>query len=180
MLTGNLPGYRRLSAALVTVALMGSCFLPAHADPAVDAAFDALAEDYLDEMPALSPVSATLIGDHRFDDRLDQVDAAAREEEKKVYRSFLSRLEEIDSDKLSTANQIDADLLKLDIESNLWELEVFAEWAWNPMVYVNTSGSAIYGLMARDFAPLPARLENAASRLEQLPRFLVDLADRAF
>ncbi len=40
------------------------------------------------------------------------------------------------------------------------------------MHYVNLSGSAIYGLMARDFAPIETRLISVTSRLEQLPRFL--------
>lgn len=171
MLNGGLRHCRRLAAVLVSASLLAFCALPVFADPAVDSAFDAIAADYLDAMPALSPVNATLIGDHRFDDQLDQVDAAARDKQRKVYRKLLARLGKIDRDKLSSANQIDADLLQLDIESKLWELDVFTEWAWNPVVYVNISGSSIYGLMARDFAPLPTRLANAASRLEQLPRF---------
>jgi len=36
---------------------------------------------------------------------------------------------------------------------------------------VNLSGNAIYGLMARDFAPVEERLMSAAARLRQLPRF---------
>ncbi len=39
-------------------------------------------------------------------------------------------------------------------------------------MYVNLAGSSIYGLVARDFAPLEDRLLAAASRLEQFPRFL--------
>ena len=45
------------------------------------------------------------------------------------------------------------------------------EWAWNPLIYTNLAGSSIYGLMARDFAPVETRLKNATARLEQLPRF---------
>ena len=41
-----------------------------------------------------------------------------------------------------------------------------------PLYYVNISGSAIYGLLARDFAPLEQRLVAATSRLEQMPRYL--------
>lgn len=37
-----------------------------------------LAETYIDEMPALSPVGATGMGDHRFDRQLDDVSAASR------------------------------------------------------------------------------------------------------
>lgn len=136
-----------------------------------DAVFDKLAADYLEALPGLSPVNATLIGDHRYDDRLDQVNRVARENRRDTYLEFRSRLGKLDWDTLSRANQIDADLLLLDVESSLWTLETFAEWAWNPMMYVNLAGSSIYGLMARDFAPIATRLENATARLEQLPRF---------
>lgn len=141
------------------------------AESSADATFDKLAADFLEALPGLSPVNATLIGDHRYDDRLDQVNRVARENRRDTYRDFRSRLGKLDWDALSRANQIDADLLLLDVESNLWNLETFADWAWNPMIYVNLAGSSIYGLMARDFAPIATRLENAAARLEQLPRF---------
>ncbi|MDH4049781.1 MAG: DUF885 domain-containing protein [Gammaproteobacteria bacterium] len=141
------------------------------AQSSADEAFEKLASDYVDALPMLSPVNATLIGDHRRDDQLDEIDAAGRANRIKIYRDFRERLGKIDSDNQSRAAQVDADLLHLDIESNLWNLEVFQEWAWNPVHYVNLSGSAIYGLMARDFAPIETRLENAAARLEQLPRF---------
>jgi uncharacterized protein (DUF885 family) len=80
-------------------------------------------------------------------------------------------LREFDWDAISRANQVDADMLLLEVESSLWNLDTYADWAWNPLVYVDLSGSAIYGLLARDFAPLEIRLGNVASRLEQLPRF---------
>jgi uncharacterized protein (DUF885 family) len=134
MLFAGRHQYQYRTVALLS-ALLFSFLAPAGmAEPSVDSAFGKLAEDYLDEMPSLSPVSATLIGDHRFDDRLDQVDAAARNKQRNIYRALLARLQEIDWDKLSAENQIDADLLKLDIEYRLWDLDVFAEWAWNPVV----------------------------------------------
>jgi uncharacterized protein (DUF885 family) len=136
-----------------------------------DKDFEVLAADYLEALPGLSPINATLIGDHRFDDRLDEVDNAARERNKKIYRGFRKRLKDIDWNALSRSNQIDAELLQIDVEANLWSLETFAEWAWNPVQYVNLSGSAIYGLVARDFAPIETRLANVTARLEQLPRF---------
>src|SRR3982751_1423755 len=41
--------------------------------PTPDQVFEQLAHQYLDEFPRLSPVDATALGDHRFDDRLDDV-----------------------------------------------------------------------------------------------------------
>ena len=43
----------------------------------MDQTFSALAERYLDEYPALSPVNATSLGDHRFDEQLDEVSGPA-------------------------------------------------------------------------------------------------------
>ena len=47
------------------------------ATPADDA-FATLADRYVRDLPEFSPVSATLIGDHSADDKLDHVDANAR------------------------------------------------------------------------------------------------------
>ena len=147
-----------------------TCFGNAHAS-AADDAFELLGQKYLDDLTHFSPVNATLIGDHRADDRLDDVNAAARDRALKAYKAYLGDLSAIDRDQLSRANQVDLEVLRNEIESSLWSLDTLQEWAWNPLVYVDLSGSAIYGLVARDFAPLNTRLRSAAARLEQLPRF---------
>ncbi len=117
-------------------------------------------------------MTATLIGDHSADGELDQVDNRAREETRALLHSYLEALARIDRDQLSRANQVDAELLSHEVESSLWDLEHLQEWAWDPLYYVNLSGSGVYGLLARDFAPIETRLVSVASRLEQLPRFL--------
>jgi uncharacterized protein (DUF885 family) len=143
----------------------------AHAQSDPDSAFEAIADAFIDDLPAISPVNATLNGDHRRDAALDQVGSNGRAARVRIYEKHLAGLRRLNRQSLSRANQVDADLLLNEIASRLWQIEALQEWAWSPLVYVRTSGSAIYGLMARDFAPLPERLENATSRLEQLPRF---------
>jgi uncharacterized protein (DUF885 family) len=113
-----------------------------------------------------------MIGDHSADGELDQVDAAGRAKALKLLRKYQSALETINRDELSRANQVDAELLLHEIESSIWSTEVLQEWAWNPLYYINISGSSVYSLLARDFAPLEERLMSAASRLGQIPRFL--------
>ena len=137
-----------------------------------DDAFATLADRYVRDLPEFSPVSATLIGDHSADHKLDHVDAAARARTLALYRYYREALAAIDRDELSRANQVDAALLQNKVESEIWSLETLQEWAWNPLEYVSLSGSSVYGLVARDFAPLEERLAAAASRLEQMPRFL--------
>jgi len=144
----------------------------AQADSATDEAFQNLADEYLSELTSFSPIYATLIGDHSADGELDQVDTAGREESLVLLREYQAALEALDFDQLSRENQVDAALLLHNVESGIWSTETLQEWAWNPLYYIQLSGSGIYGLLARDFAPIEQRLESAASRLEQLPRFL--------
>ena len=144
----------------------------AHADTATDEAFRNLADEFIADLVNLSPVNATLIGAHDADDRLDHVDAKAREENLATLREYRDALAALGRAELSRANQVDYELLAHELASNIWSLETLQEWAWNPLYYTRTSGSAIYGLVARDFAPLEQRLVSVTARLEQLPRFL--------
>ncbi|MDJ0812701.1 MAG: DUF885 domain-containing protein [Woeseiaceae bacterium] len=139
---------------------------------ASDDAFQELADKFVNDLPTFSPVAATWIGDHRRDADLDQVDAQARADLLANLAVYREALDAIDRDTLSRANQIDYELLSSEIASRTWSLEELQEWAWNPLYFVNTAGSSIYNLVARDFAPVEQRLDNAAARLEQFPRFL--------
>jgi uncharacterized protein (DUF885 family) len=154
----------------VGVALL-ALSVTAMAGPADDA-FEKLAEDFLDDLPKFSQVNATSIGDHRYDHLLDQVDDDARSRKLALYRKYRTALRDIDWDELSRPNKVDAEMLRAEIDSNIWSLQTLQEWAWNPLVYVNIAGSSLYTLMARDFAPIEERVEDAAARLEQFPRFL--------
>jgi len=159
---------KRLTVVIASAGLLANAAFGATADEA----FEALADAYISDLAVFSPVNATVIGDHSADDQLDDVSVAARNDHLQLYRDYLDSLDAIDRDALSRANQVDAGMLKNELESSIWSLETLQEWAWNPLYYVNISGTAIYGLLARDFAPVDKRLESAAARLEQMPRFL--------
>lgn len=135
----------------------------------MDEKFQQLSQRFLDEFPALSPVNATLMGDHRFDNLLDDVSADARDRNRSFCRSYIARLGDIDRSKLSRENQVDFLLLKHELDKWLWQLDTLQEWAWNPLKYTQLAGGSVYGLMAREFAPVEKRLMNAATRLERLP-----------
>lgn len=139
-------------------------------EESMDARFEALAEKYLKEFPALSPVGATSLGDHRFDDQLDDVSEAARNRQLDLCRRYTKELEAIPREKLSRENQVDFQLLGHALAREVWEVERLQEWAWNPVVYTQLTGSGIYSLTARNYAPIERRLKSAAARLEQYPR----------
>ena len=138
-------------------------------DAAVDAAFADLSKRALDTWMQLSPVSATQIGDHRYDSELDDLSAAGQQKTLAAYKALLGELDKIEVAKLGRENQVDAAILRNQLQSEIWNAEVLQSGKWDPQLYNGIAGSAIYGLMAREFAPLPERLKSATARMEKLP-----------
>jgi len=139
------------------------------AGPTADQAFGQVTRRYLDEMLALDPVGATQLGDHRFDSRLNDTSAAGRARTVVLARSLLAQLDQVDTGRLSRANQVDAHLLHHSLEYTVWQLETFRNWSWDPLIYTSLAGNAVYLLLARDFAPLPQRMAHVALRLQAWP-----------
>jgi hypothetical protein len=83
--TKIVPFYLPRAACLCLAAVLASCAPQAQRMPtptgpsAADIAFQSLSRRYFDEVLALQPVQATALGDHRYDDKLDDVSAAGRE-----------------------------------------------------------------------------------------------------
>lgn len=139
------------------------------ADQAADAAFADLSKRALDTWMQLSPVSATQIGDHRYDSEIDDLSAAGQQKTVAAYKALLGELDKIEVAKLGRENQVDAAILRNQLQSEIWNAEVLQSGKWDPQLYNGLAGSAIYGLMAREFAPLPERLKSATARMEKLP-----------
>ncbi len=164
----------RAGSRLAALLLVATLPFTAAAETA-DQRFEALAARYVAEMPGFSPVSATRLGDHRYDHELDRITPDARSREAAFYRGVLEALGNIERSALSRPNQVDAGLLEHEAEFALWRLQELRDWAWNPLIYTGLAGSAIYTLMAREFAPLEERLTSVTRRLEAMPRFLAEV-----
>ncbi|MGS0602293.1 DUF885 domain-containing protein [Xanthomonas oryzae pv. oryzicola] len=134
-----------------------------------DARFTALSKQALDTWMQLSPVTATQTGDHRFDAQIDDLSASGRQRSLDAGKKLLATLDAIDVARLSHENQVDAAILRNQLQSDIWNTDVLQSWAWDPQVYNGLAGSALYGLMAREFAPLPERLTAATQRMEKIP-----------
>src|SRR5204863_346328 len=92
-------------------------------------------------------------------------------------RQLLSELDAIDTSKLTRENQIDAAILSNQLRSDIWNMETLQSWAWDPQVYNNLAGGAIYNLMAREFAPVPQRLMSAAARMQKIPALFTQMRE---
>lgn len=142
----------------------------AAADPALDARFAELSKQALDTWMRLSPVGATQAGDHRFDGEIDDLSAAGRQQALDAGKQLLAGLDAIDVARLSRENQVDAAILRNQLQSDIWSSQTLQSWAWDPQLYNGLACGAIYGLMAREFAPLPERIAAATARMEKIPQ----------
>ena len=137
-------------------------------DSLQDDEFVTLAHHYVERYLELNPESATSLGDHRYDGKLDDYSTAGAAERLSFNREALAELESINPDRLSEANAIDYAILRNRIEGAIFRIDVLKEQEWNPLVY--NVGGAIYSLIERDFAPLEQRMMNVKLRLEQVPQ----------
>ena len=101
---------------------------------------------------------------------MPDVSAAGRAARRAFAERSLAELAKFDARRLSREHQVDAILLKDQLNYVLFSIDRLQDWAWDPLTY--SAGTALFTLTSREFAPLPARLRSATGRLEALPAFL--------
>ncbi|MGI8787369.1 MAG: DUF885 domain-containing protein [Pyrinomonadaceae bacterium] len=132
-----------------------------------DKQFETLANKYIAELLKMNPEWATNLGEHKYDNQLSDYSLAGVKKSRAFNQSYLNELKKILLDKLSKTNNVDARIMRDNLESNLFQIDTLREYEWNPLVY--NPGDSINNLIARDFAPLKERLTNVKARLEQFP-----------
>lgn len=133
-------------------------------------AFRRLSIEAIDDLMAADPVSATWLGDHRFDDRLPQQSSADLASLAARIDDRLTALDAVDDLELDVSAQVDLEILRAALTKASFHAREWRSASWNPMDW--NPGTALYLLLTRDFAPLQERLASARGRLEQVPDFL--------
>jgi uncharacterized protein (DUF885 family) len=165
----DLVVFSRNCACLVVstvLAVSSSCSQRETADPQ----FEQLSKQYVEDLLKLNPEFATSLGEHRYDAQLDDYSLDGVQRNLQLEKDYLQKLSAIDPATLGEVNGIDYEVLRSQIEGSIFSLEVLREYEWNPMRY--NVGGAIYGLLAREFAPLPERLHSVKERLKGVPAAL--------
>jgi uncharacterized protein (DUF885 family) len=121
----------------------------------------------------LRPVDATSLGEHRHDDRMDDLSAAGRARWVSLSRATLAKLPQvIDRTKLSRAGQIDYDTFEHDLQKTLWLAENFDPFVTDPRTYSQYISGTIFDLLAQSSLPREVNVSNAIARIRQVPRVL--------
>jgi uncharacterized protein (DUF885 family) len=150
--------------------LVGS---PCAAAESEDARLTAFFKRYLDEWFRTRPLDATRLGDHRFDDRLDDVSAAARGRWTKRTRALLDELPaQVDYAKLTRGAQIDYEILRHELTRSLWLDEHTSPFEDDPRTYNDYLTDSVYLLLTQSTQPRAVNVRNCALRIAEMPRII--------
>jgi len=132
--------------------------------------FENLSKSYINALMKSSPEFATYLGNHEYDNEINDYSKEGYLAELKLYRNYLDSLLMIDAKNLNQNNFIDYKIMKSNLKSSIFSLDTLRSYEWNPQTY--NMGGAIYGLLAREFAPLKERLLNVKERIKAIPSVL--------
>jgi len=157
---------------------------------ATDAAFTAIAAEYLEDLYRRQPTQATDLGIHKYDDQLENYSRQAVMDSVASARQFRDRVNAIDPSSLSADKQLDREQLLHAIDSRVLMLDVVRPWAKDADTYSSGMTNTAYVMIKRRFAPpeerlrkliareraMPAALQEARKNIEKPPRIYTQIA----
>ena len=134
-------------------------------------------QDFIGSALALSPVNATQVGFHRYQEVvLDDILDDYSERGVQGMRIFLNSMHvdagRLDSSKLDAETRIDLDLVRKYCEAQLLDLDKIQTYKHNPTLYVELIGAAINAPFTLNYEPEDKRFGHIIARLNKIPAFL--------
>jgi hypothetical protein len=135
-----------------------------------------LEQEIIDHLFQLQPSYAVGLGLHEYDGLLPDLSKPATDGWMRIADDLLVRLDAVGEEPLPAGRETDLLLLKLLLESPLFDLRSVSDLERNPMNYLGMASLTAY--LARDYAPAEHRVEAIARILAGIPRVLRDGRDR--
>jgi len=126
-------------------------------------------DDLLADLYRLQPADATELGEHAYDHHWPDLSDAGRAAWSDWLREAEARVKAVRPKGLSRDDRIDRRILFENLATMRFFADELREAEWNPMSYVYLFGSALFTMLARDYAPIADRLHAFTSRLRGLP-----------
>jgi uncharacterized protein (DUF885 family) len=137
-----------------------------------EARFYERAEAWLYRLLELSPVAATQLGEHRWDDRLSDMSLAGIESQHHEILNAVDEFAALDPTDFSSDARIDYILVAQIFNSFVRQHEKVEGYLRDPGAYLGEAMGGVFMLILKDFAPLPERLRSALGRMREIPRVL--------
>lgn len=129
-----------------------------------DADFSSFETKFLDAYWKQYPSGSIAQGYGKYYDKLVVPNTAAFANNITFSKKWLSDLNALDYNQLSDNNKISSNIIKNQLESDIWYTDVFKQQDWDASVY-NISGSCDY-IINQPYAPLDERLKILTKYLE--------------
>jgi uncharacterized protein (DUF885 family) len=129
--------------------------------------YERLAEDFVQTHFAHRPLEAVALGWHQYDGQFVVPTRASIEAERDRLKGFQTAFASVSDARLSPGQRQDLRLLRLFIDTALWEMDTVRPFERNPMFYANALEVSIY--LKRDFSPLKRRVQDMTTILVQAP-----------
>ena len=140
--------------------------------PSTEKQYYADAQAMFDELLRDSPTSATFLGDHRYDDLLGDYSKAAVEDQRRRQGQWQERFQAYNVQGWSLDAKIDRTLSVQVIKQIIRSFDKIRGLQRDPGVGPSECLGGVYGLVVREFAPLPERMKSILGRLRATPRVL--------
>lgn len=139
--------------------------------------FDMAVRKLLDDLFEIEPVWATIIGYHGHDDRWPDLSESGRQARLSMLRHHRARLDTLAREELSIDDQVDLGIVLEALEG--WEFgeAVLRETSWDPLSYIQQSGTGLFALLGREFAPWAHRGAAFLGRMNGLAKLFADAAE---
>jgi uncharacterized protein (DUF885 family) len=157
--------------------LASSCTSKGPDQPAAasqDAAFTAVASEYLEDIFRRQPTQATDLGIHKYDDQLENYSRQGVMDTIAAARGFRDRVNAIDPSALSVDTRLDREQLLHAIDSRILMLAVVRPWAKDADSYSSGLTNTAYVMIKRRFAPSEERLRTLIAREKGMPAALLE------
>lgn len=129
-------------------------------------------EEYVKAYHSFHPSEATAAGFHEYDTQLEDFSASRMRGRTAELRQQLVSLVDLRAQKLSSEDDVDAQILEGRIRAELLDIDTLRSWRRNAIPYVSAPGQAVDLLMKREFAPAAERLKSLTARLKGVERLL--------
>ena len=131
--------------------------------------FSTTVDGLLNEYFRLQPTDATELGEHAYDHHWPDLTDAGHAAWSAWLADAEARVQAIEPGGLTPDEAIDRRILLENIGAMRFFADELREPEWNPMTYIYLFGSALFTMLAREYAPINERLRALASRMRGLP-----------
>ena len=138
-----------------------------------DGKFQKLLDEFLDAMWKFQPTAGTMVGFHKYDNRLEDFSERNLERRMEELDRFNQDLvTKVDRTKMSPDFQIDHEILMDALDLERLKHEQLIPWEYDPLFFNTIFINCVKPLLENEYAPLDARAKNATDRLKNLPKLI--------